>query len=231
MSITMDLIKTGLFISTLRKEKDMTQKELAEKIGVTDKAVSRWETGKGFPDVSLLTTLAEALCVSVSEIIIGEKIETDEKNTVEIMEKAVIDTLDYSQREISKSIRWKRVVIGFAILLFSTAVLFAIYSTVLNLSLLSLYGLLVFFIIPVGIPVFWYLTKRRRFWLSPVTVFVVGTIISVAIEWPSFVTFFSGYQDGSTSRTVVTFLFIPLLISIIAAAICQAVKILRVHEG
>ena len=60
----MDLNKTGLFISAMRKQKDMTQKDLADKIGITDKAVSRWETGKGFPDVSLLTPLAEALGVS-----------------------------------------------------------------------------------------------------------------------------------------------------------------------
>lgn len=50
----MDLKKTGLFISGMRKEKSMTQKELAERLSVTDKAVSRWETGKGFPDVSIL---------------------------------------------------------------------------------------------------------------------------------------------------------------------------------
>ena len=54
----MELHKTGLFISSLRKQKDMTQKDLADKIGVTDKAVSRWETGKGFPDVSLLKSLS-----------------------------------------------------------------------------------------------------------------------------------------------------------------------------
>ena len=46
----MDLNKTGMFISTLRKQKDMTQKDLADKIGVTDKSVSQLETGKGFPD-------------------------------------------------------------------------------------------------------------------------------------------------------------------------------------
>jgi transcriptional regulator with XRE-family HTH domain len=69
----MDLNKTGLFISALRKQNGLTQKELAEKIGVTDKAVSRWETGKGFPDVSILKLLAEVLNVSITEIVNGEK--------------------------------------------------------------------------------------------------------------------------------------------------------------
>jgi len=71
--INMDLNKTGLFISALRKQNGLTQKELAEKIGVTDKAVSRWETGKGFPDVSILKLLAEVLNVSITEIVNGEK--------------------------------------------------------------------------------------------------------------------------------------------------------------
>lgn len=57
----MDLKKTGLFISRMRKEKSMTQKEMAERLSVTDKAVSRWETGKGFPDVSILKNLSEVL--------------------------------------------------------------------------------------------------------------------------------------------------------------------------
>ena len=89
----MDLNQTGLFISALRKQNNMTQNDLAEKIGVTDKAVSRWETGKGFPDISLLPTLAEALGVSISELVMGEKIEVEEKITMEIMDKAVVRTI------------------------------------------------------------------------------------------------------------------------------------------
>ena len=57
----MDSNKTGLFIAELRKQKGYTQKELAEKLMVTDKAVSRWETGKGFPDTSLLRNLSNIL--------------------------------------------------------------------------------------------------------------------------------------------------------------------------
>ncbi|MBQ4650463.1 MAG: helix-turn-helix transcriptional regulator [Firmicutes bacterium] len=71
----MDLKKSGQFIAEKRKLKELSQKELAEKIGVTDKAVSRWETGRGFPDVSILENLADALDVSVVEIIKGEDSE------------------------------------------------------------------------------------------------------------------------------------------------------------
>lgn len=63
----------GLFINELRKENKMTQMELADKIHVTDKAVSRWERGIGFPDIQLLPSLAEALNISVAELILCKK--------------------------------------------------------------------------------------------------------------------------------------------------------------
>jgi transcriptional regulator with XRE-family HTH domain len=86
----MDLFKTGLFISSMRKQKGITQKELAEKIGVTDKAVSRWETGKGLPDIPFLIPLAEIFGVSVTEIIRGERMATEDKGTLVQMDKEQI---------------------------------------------------------------------------------------------------------------------------------------------
>jgi len=71
----MDAKKSGLLIQSLRKEKRYTQGELAELIGVTDKAISRWETGEGFPEITLLPRLAEILGVSTDEILRGEKIK------------------------------------------------------------------------------------------------------------------------------------------------------------
>lgn len=65
---------TGAVIKTLREAKSMTQSELAERIGVTDKAVSKWETGKGLPDITLVQPLAQALGVSVMELMSGSKI-------------------------------------------------------------------------------------------------------------------------------------------------------------
>ena len=69
----MDAKKTGLFIFLLRKQKNMTQAELAGRLRVTDKAVSRWERGIGCPDISLLEPLAEALHVTVLDILRGER--------------------------------------------------------------------------------------------------------------------------------------------------------------
>lgn len=91
----MDAQKFGAFIAQCRKEKSMTQSELAAKIMVTDKAVSRWERGKGFPDINLLLPLAEALEVSVLELMHPERqkdkvqLFQDDTIIVHLMENAV----------------------------------------------------------------------------------------------------------------------------------------------
>jgi len=70
---------TGSVIKSLREKKKMTQEELAEKIFVTGKAVSKWETGQGFPDISLVEPLAKALDISVIELLSGECIQNSNR--------------------------------------------------------------------------------------------------------------------------------------------------------
>ena len=65
---------TGAVIKQLREKQNMTQLQLADKLGVSDKAVSKWETGRGYPDVTLLQPIADALCVSVAELLSGEAV-------------------------------------------------------------------------------------------------------------------------------------------------------------
>lgn len=69
----MDNEKFGKFIKILRKEKGITQKELGEKLNITDKAISKWERGLSFPDITMLNILAEFFEVDVSELLNGEK--------------------------------------------------------------------------------------------------------------------------------------------------------------
>ena len=71
----MDRYVTGTTIKTLREDSGMTQLQLAEKLGVSDKTVSKWETGKGYPDITLLEPIAEAFQVSVTELISGNTIK------------------------------------------------------------------------------------------------------------------------------------------------------------
>ncbi len=68
----MDLQKTGNLIATLRKEKKLTQKELADKLGISPKTVSKWERGNGFPDVGLLSELSAVFGVDVKKLLAGE---------------------------------------------------------------------------------------------------------------------------------------------------------------
>ena len=92
--------KIGKFIAELRKQKKLTQEQLAEKLGITKNAVSKWERGLGLMDLSLLKPLSEILNVSVTEILNGEKFDKEEINSKS--EELLIDTLDYSTNVIKK---------------------------------------------------------------------------------------------------------------------------------
>lgn len=89
----MDATKCGTFIAELRSERGMTQKELSEALNVSDKAISRWETGKGYPDVSSLMALSQFFSVSVNELLSGKRINieklptTADENVLEVIRK------------------------------------------------------------------------------------------------------------------------------------------------
>ncbi len=74
----MDQIKIGKFIAALRKEKGMTQEQLGEKLGVTNKTVSRWENGNYMPDVEMLSLLSKEFGVTINELIGGERLGTED---------------------------------------------------------------------------------------------------------------------------------------------------------
>ena len=74
----MDQEKIGKFIAACRKEKGLTQAALAEKLGITDRAVSKWETGKSLPDASIMMELCELIGTNVNELLTGERIPMDE---------------------------------------------------------------------------------------------------------------------------------------------------------
>ncbi len=98
----MDNKNTGAFISARRKELSLNQKQLADKLGVTDKAVSKWETGRSAPDISLLESLARELGVSVVEILKGEKIE-EEKFTA-VGDEVVVKTMKKDKQKLMRAV-------------------------------------------------------------------------------------------------------------------------------
>ncbi len=77
----MDQIKIGKFIAACRKEQGMTQAALAEKLGISDRAVSKWETGKAMPDSGIMLALCELLKINVNELLSGEHITMEHYNT------------------------------------------------------------------------------------------------------------------------------------------------------
>lgn len=112
----MNTYKTGDFIKSLRKEMNMTQLELAQRLNCTDKAVSRWETGKGLPDADMLLMLSDIFGVSINEILIGERFDfsetseenisesTDERQKIEEIisctDETIVDVLKDKENEI-----------------------------------------------------------------------------------------------------------------------------------
>ncbi|MBQ4571920.1 MAG: helix-turn-helix transcriptional regulator [Clostridia bacterium] len=97
----MDNKKTGRFIAERRKEMNLSQKQLAEKLNVTDKAVSKWETGNGAPDISLLTVIADSLNVTVVELLDGQ--HSEKANAQAQTEKIVIEALKKAKKERIKT--------------------------------------------------------------------------------------------------------------------------------
>ena len=101
----LDKEKVGAFLAQLRKEKGYTQKELAEKLYVSDKAVSKWERALSMPDIALLTPLARCLGVSVTELLQGERIPQDSALAPAEVERLVGGALELSEENRRPGLR------------------------------------------------------------------------------------------------------------------------------
>ena len=93
--------KIGKFIAECRKHKNMTQSELAEKLGVTDKSIGNWENGRNMPDLSLFKPLCAELDITINELLSGERIKKEKYQ--ERFEENIINTIDYSTKKINIS--------------------------------------------------------------------------------------------------------------------------------
>ncbi|MCI8435387.1 MAG: helix-turn-helix transcriptional regulator, partial [Clostridia bacterium] len=96
----MDMQKIGSFLAALRKERNLTQDELGAQIGVTNKTISRWETGSYLPPVEMLQTLGDTFGVSINEILNGERIS--DGNYKDISEQNLKSALTKSDSVIAK---------------------------------------------------------------------------------------------------------------------------------
>ena len=116
----MDQIKIGKFIAKCRKEKNMTQNELAEKLNITDRAVSKWETGNGMPDSSVMLELCNTLGINVNDLLNGEKLNNEKESSNTILELL-------NDNEIKN----KSLMVGVWTILIFTSILYIIILTLL----------------------------------------------------------------------------------------------------
>ena len=121
----MDQQKIGKFIQELRKEKNLTQLQLAEKLGVTDRAVSNWETGRRMPDLSLIKLLCDELGITINDLLSGEIV--DKEIYQEKFEENIMNTIDYTSKKIKRNSLIFKLIIGTGIAaIISLLVLFSI---------------------------------------------------------------------------------------------------------
>ena len=113
----MDQKKVGAFLKDLRREKGITQEQLAEELGVSGRTISRWETGNNMPDISLLVEIAEFFDVSIPEIIKGERKSEDMKEETKEVAETMSDYARAEKEQLLKSIR-NMSILGLAALLF-----------------------------------------------------------------------------------------------------------------
>ena len=162
--------KIGKFIAKCRKDKKMTQSELAEKLGVTDKSIGNWENGRNMPDLSLFKPLCDVLGITINDLLSGEKISKDKYQ--ERFEENIVNTIDYSTKRINKYSN----VIGILLVIFG---LFISMSAIMIFpsesswgSIYSVFGVVLFVI---GISK---LTNKMKMWkrLLLILLIFLGTL-------------------------------------------------------
>ena len=188
----MDQKKIGNFLRELRKNKGFTQEQAAEKLGISSRTISRWETGAYMPDISMLIDIAELYDVDIREIIDGERKEEDMNSEVkEVAEKMV----DYSMMEKNNIFNWFRLmgigtmIISLCLILLNCIRPFAIHDMmpffewrILLANMISPYALLMYVMFAFSIVVIVFTTKRfRSVGQSSRTVRLTKLIIIIAI--------------------------------------------------
>ncbi len=125
----MDIKATGCFLGDLRKEKGLKQREVAELIGVSDKAISRWETGRGIPDVGSLQSLSDFYGVSINEILAGRYIKEDE---IKIITDQNVKEMAKKQSRLKRKLRVVMIGIVVLVILLAAYLVFNLTETCIS---------------------------------------------------------------------------------------------------
>ena len=122
----MDNKKFGDFIKELRKEKQLTQKELGEKLNITDKAISKWERGLSFPDIAVLKDLAEFFEIDISELLNGERGKKQEIDIEKAIQEAIENYKNIEEKKKEKVQKVKKRIGVISIIIFVFALILQI---------------------------------------------------------------------------------------------------------
>ena len=107
----MDQVRVGKYIASLRKQASLTQEELGEKLGVTNKTVSRWENGNYMPDIEMLQLLSKVFDVGINDLLAGEKIADEDfrqKAEENIIEVATSSAFSFEDRKVYFKRKWRK---------------------------------------------------------------------------------------------------------------------------
>ena len=119
----MDQTKIGTFISKKRKERNLTQEKLAEKLGITDRAVSKWETGKSLPDASIMLDLCRILGITVNDLLSGEELSMERIN--ERTEKNLIEMVRQKEAADRRLLKTEIVIVALSMLFLASMIVIA----------------------------------------------------------------------------------------------------------
>lgn len=203
----MDQEKIGKFILECRKSKNLTQSELAEKLGVTDKSVSNWENGRNMPDLSLFKPLCEILDISINDLLSAKKVNKNEYK--DKLEENIINTIDYS----NKKILMKNSIIGYLLIIFGIILIitsFTIFPS--ESSFGSIYSIFGIFISLIGFNYFIRKFKLLKKIIISIIYFIVFISILFIIDYISVVNIkqaprFSIYKISSDNEIYYDTLF------------------------
>lgn len=170
--------KIGKFIAELRKNQKMTQSDLANILGVTEKSVSNWENGRNMPDLSLFKPLCDELKITINDLMSGEKIDSEKYQ--EKFEENIVNTIDYSTKKLNKY----KGIISLSLIIFG---LFISLSAIMIFpsesswgSIYSVFGIIIFM---VGISRFTYMLGWKVRILLLITIFITSVCILLFTDY------------------------------------------------
>lgn len=188
----LDRKKFGAFISELRKEKGYTQKDLAQKLLISDKAISKWETGVSFPDTALLLPLADLFGVTVTELLMCERMDNKKTMNGEQVENIVKTAIAYSEEKAARAYHTKNIwpviylcslVIGIIGTLFNYIHRFYCETLITSVVLGAVFGAYFCFFVKTKLPAYYDENKCGLYYDGPFRMNIPGVAFNNS-NWP-----------------------------------------------